>query len=116
MTYTLFPSMGFSICALVFLALVGFMYLSKKKFKNIENNIYAFMLVLTIVLLILEIVCVYTIHIKSQIPVLNEVLCRGYILGSLVWVILFIIYVLSLGQKNKKVQENITLLFLRFLF
>jgi len=105
MDHTLFSSMGFSVCALVFTVLVGFMYLSKKKFKNLENNIYAFMLLLTIVLLVLEIVCVVTMSVKDKIPLVNEILCRGYILGSIIWVMCLIIYVWSLGNKNS-VKKN----------
>ena len=106
MKYTLFPSIGFSICALVFLSLVGIMYLSKKKYKNLENNIFAFMLVFTIVLLILEIVCVYTMSIRDEIPKLNEVLCREYILGTIIWTTSFIAYIWSLGTRNKKVKNK----------
>lgn len=102
MNHTLFSSIGFTICALVFTTLVGFMYLSKKKFKNIENNIYAFMLLLTIVLLILEIVCVCTMSIEKEVSLLNEILCRSYILGSIIWVTCLIIYVWSLGNRNKE--------------
>lgn len=105
MVSNLFASIGFTICALVFTALVGFMYLSKKKFKNLENNIYAFMLLLTIVLLVLEIVCVGTMSIRNKIPLLNEILCRGYILGSIIWVMCLIIYVWSLGNKNN-IKKN----------
>ena len=106
MKYTLFPSIGFSICALVFLSLVGIMYLSKKKYKNLENNIFAFMLVFTIVLLILEIVCVYTMSIRDEIQKLNEVLCREYILGTIIWTTSFIAYIWSLGTRNKKVKNK----------
>lgn len=102
MKYTLFPSMGFTICALVFTILVGFMYLSKKKFKNLENNVYATMLLLTVILLVLEIVCVCTMSIRDKIPLLNEVLCRGYILGAIVWVTCLIIYIWSMSDKNKE--------------
>ena len=101
MKYNLFPSMGFAICALVFLLLVSFMYLSKKKFKNLENNIYAFLLVLTIILVVLEIVSVYTMSIRNEMPLINEILCRGYILGTIIWVISFMIYIWALGNKNK---------------
>lgn len=102
MKYTLFPSMGFTICALVFTILVGFMYLSKKKFKNLENNVYATMLLLTVILLVLEIVCVCTMSIRDKIPLLNEVLCRGYILGTIIWVTCLIIYIWSMSDKNKE--------------
>lgn len=102
MKYTLFSSMGFTICALVFTILVGFMYLSKKKFKNLENNVYATMLLLTVILLVLEIVCVCTMSIRDKIPLLNEVLCRGYILGTIIWVTCLIIYIWSMSDKNKE--------------
>lgn len=102
MKYTLFPSMGFTICALVFTILVGFMYLSKKKFKNLENNVYATMLLLTVILLVLEIACVCTMSIRDKIPLLNEVLCRGYILGTIIWVTCLIIYIWSMSDKNKE--------------
>ena len=106
MDYALFSSMGFTICALVFTALVGFMYLSKKKFKNLENNVYAFMLLLTIILLILEIVCVYTMSIRNKIPLLNEILCRGYILGTIIWVTCLVIYIWSMSDKNKEKRNH----------
>lgn len=102
MKYTLFSSMGFTICALVFTILVGFMYLSKKKFKNLENNVYATMLLLTVILLVLEIACVCTMSIRDKIPLLNEVLCRGYILGTIIWVTCLIIYIWSMSDKNKE--------------
>ena len=97
----LFPSMGFSICALVFLLLVAVMYLSKKKFKNIENNVYAALFVLTIFLVILEICCVYTMSRRETMPIFNEIMCRGYILGCITWVICFLVYLWSLSNKNK---------------
>lgn len=106
MKHSLFSSMGFSICALVFLVLVGFMYLSKKKYKKMENNIYAFMLVFTIFLLILEIVCVNTMNMRDKLPVLNEILCRGYILGTIIWTTCLMIYIWSLSDKNKEKRNR----------
>ena len=77
MTTSLFSSFGFSICALPFILLITIIYFSKKKFKGIENNVFAFLLIFTIILLILEIVCVHTMSIKNEIPILNEILCRA---------------------------------------
>ncbi len=120
MEYNLFPSIGFTICALVFCILVGIMFLSKKKFKDLANNIYAFMLVLTIILLFIEIFCAYTMSIRDQIPLLNEILCRGYILGSIIWVICLIIYIWNLSDENKDKRNNkktsIVLTILSFIF
>ncbi len=105
--YPMFSSMGFTICALVFLFLVTIMYLSKKKFKNLENNIFGFMLIFTMFLLVLEIVCVITMKNRDKIPVLNEILCRGYILGAIIWATCLIVYLWSLGTKNPKRTKTI---------
>lgn len=103
MDTALFPSIGFTICGLIFLTLIMVMYIFKKKFNNLENKIYRIMMFIVFFLLILEIVCVYTMSIRSKIPILNEVLCRIYIFGSIVFVSFFILYILSLGIiKNEK--------------
>ncbi len=98
----IFPSLGFTVCALVFLSFIAVMYFTKKKYDSIENNIYRFMLILTIFLLVLELACVFSMAYRSYIPLLNEILCRGYILGTIIWATSLILYILSLGVKNKK--------------
>lgn len=102
MDAALFPSIGFTICGLIFLTLIMVMYIFKKKFNNLENKIYRIMMFIVFFLLILEIVCVYTMSIRSKIPILNEVLCRIYIFGSIVFVSFFILYMLSLGIINNE--------------
>ena len=102
MDTALFPSIGFTICGLIFLTLIMVMYIFKKKFNNLENKIYRIMMFIVFFLLILEIVCVYTMSIRSKIPILNEVLCRIYIFGSIVFVSFFILYMLSLGIINNE--------------
>ena len=42
----LFASMGFPISAAVFLLIIVIMYISKKKFNTMSNNIFLFLLVL----------------------------------------------------------------------
>lgn len=109
---SLFPSMGFTICALVFLSLVMVMSFFKKKFNSLENSVYRFMMFLTLFLLILEIICVGTMANRNFIPVLNEVLCRLYILGALVFVSCFIIYIWTLGSKKSIKLRKIPVVFI----
>ncbi len=100
MDSSIFPSIGFTICGLVFLILVMVMSMFKKKFKSLENSIYRFMMFLTLFLLVLEIICVYTMANRDTMPVINEVLCRLYILGTIVFVTCITDYVLTLGKKD----------------
>lgn len=106
MDTSLFPSIGFTICALVFLVLVMGMSMFKKKFNSLENSVYRFMMFLTLFLLVLEIVCVYTMAHRESMPIINEVLCRGYILGAIVFVSCLIVYIWSLGSKKNSVERN----------
>ena len=97
---SMFPSMALAICAMAFLVLIMVMYFSKKKFKSLENSIYRFIMILTMILLILELICVYTMANRDKIPILNEVLCRGYLLGAIIWTTAMIGYIWSLGKKQ----------------
>lgn len=97
---SLFPSIGFTICALVFLILVMTMSMFKKKFNNLENKIYRIMMYFAFFLLVLEISCVYTMANRSSMAFLNEVLCRLYIFASIIFVSCLIFYALTLESKK----------------
>ena len=100
MEITLFSSMGFAICGLIFIILVALMYFSKKKFNSLENSIYRIIFGLTIFLLILEIVSVYVMANSDSFPILNVILTRTYLVGCIVWATLLMLYVWSMGKKN----------------
>ena len=97
----LFPSIGFTICAILFLIIIIYMYFSKRKWSGIQNTIYCFMLVLTMIMLILELLCVYTISVRYKLPALNEVLCRLYILGVIIWTSCMIAYIYAITNRDK---------------
>lgn len=97
----LFPSIGFTICAILFLIIIIYMYFSKRKWSGIQNTIYCFMLVLTMLMLILELLCVYTISVRYKFPALNEVLCRLYILGVIIWTSCMIAYIYAITNRDK---------------
>ena len=116
MRISLFPSIGLTICGLVFLSLIMLMYLSKKKYGSLENTIYRFMLILTMFLLFIELFFAISMWKTTTIGVINEILARLYILGCIIWVTCLIFYVWSLGKRNatkkndKKYKLRITLI------
>lgn len=105
----LFPSIGLTICGMVFLSLVMVMSLLKKKFNSAENKIYRFLMFFTFYLLVQEIICVITMKNRDSVPLLNEIFCRTYILGTIVFVSAFILYMLTLGTKQKENKDKIKL-------
>ena len=115
MKTTLFSSIGFTICGLIFLFLVLIMYLSKKKYDSLENKIYRFMLYLTISLLIIELIFAISMHYAKHVGIFNEIVARSYLFGCIIWVTCLIVYVWSLGKKSqikqntKKYKKRITI-------
>lgn len=94
-------SIGLTLSGMVFITFIAAIYFTKKKYKSLENSIYRFLLITTMVLLVLELVCVYTMSIRDKISIINEFLCRLYILGDVVWFVVIIGYVKSLSVDKK---------------
>ena len=94
-------SIGLTLSGLVFTLLIAIIYFSKKKYDNLENKIYSFLLLWTIFLLLLELYCVFTMKIRNIHPLINEILCRGYILGAAVWIVTLVLYVIILSNQEK---------------
>ena len=121
MVSNLFSSYGFAICSLAFLILILLMYISKKKFGNLQNKVFMFLLLLTILMCITEIAYVCGMDNIQSIPIIAEELCRIYIFESILWITLFLFYILSLLQskmnKEKRIRlETITFVILAIIF
>ena len=56
----MFASLGFTIAGLIFMAIIATVYYNKKKYDNIESKIYNFLLIVTILLHLIEIIVVFT--------------------------------------------------------
>ena len=59
----LFASMGFPITAAVFLLIIVIMYISKKKFNTMSNNIFLFLLVQNIIILVNEFLYIIAMYL-----------------------------------------------------
>ncbi len=97
-------SIGFSICAFIFLILIIIMYTSKKKFKNIENSLFLFLLVLSCLLIISEFFYVYCLTRINEIPGVTRVACRAYLYGIIIWMGVFIFYIIT--QLTRHIEDR----------
>ena len=108
MLMKLFASMGFSICAFIFLLLVLIMYLSKKKFKSFDSSVFISMFILTFIILINEFLYVYAMYVeldKNTIFIPVRPLCYTYILLSVIWFACLIVYIWSKSKKDKSLDK-----------
>ncbi len=95
------------ITSFVYCSIISLFYWSKKKPKNIENRIYAFLVMDTLLGLLLELGCCFTVLYEKQIPVLNELVNRCFLLCILLWTFLFTFYSLvTLFEKNPHIQAK----------
>ena len=98
-----FASMGLSLCGLIFISLVFIMYLSKKKFRGFENNVFLFMLILTFLLHIDEFLYIYAMYNELDGPnnfINTNVFCYIFLLGGIIWFCFLILYIWAIGKKN----------------
>ena len=94
MEYGIFPSIGFSLCALLYIIFIIIMYYSKKKYKNIENTIFLSLVLLTIIQIIIEFSFVKCLSDYDNLKTLAIPMCRLYICGSIIWIGVMSFYIL----------------------
>lgn len=97
----------FIISALFYSILLAIIYFSKKRLDNIENKIYSCLILTTILGVILEIGCRFTIPIMDKYPFLNLFVTKGYLVYLLTWVFLFMLYTIYISMKfdNLKIEN-----------
>ena len=102
MFYEVFPSIGFTICGIVFLSLVSLLYFSKKKYNSLENSVYKTMFIITWFMLILEVAYCFVMPNRNEYVLLNEILCRLYLLDITIWLCLLLAYIWVKRNKMDK--------------
>lgn len=103
----MFKNISLSLSGLVFVIVIAIVYFKKKKYSNVDNNIYRIMILWTIGLLFLETSCDIIISYRESLPLLTEFLCRLYIFGSATWFVLLIAYMKAFlnPEKYKNVMD-----------
>lgn len=112
MTFRMYESMAFAICALVYLSLILMMYIHKRKVGDIQTKVFSVLLAAGIALTFCEGAYVYGLSVLDTNPKLAEITCRIYTIGILVLINLFIYYITTmfmrrLGNKKKKRRETL---------
>ena len=104
MVSSYFASVGLTICALMFIFFILYMFLRKKQLKNIESKVFLGSVILTIFILIFDFILVYFISKGSEYSTLVKVLSKIYIIISMFLCYLFFIYVELLLNSYKPLK------------
>lgn len=98
---------GFTICSLFYAILLNVICFTKQKIQTIENRIFDKIMFTNLIGASLATGCYFTISYSKQLPILNEIISKGYIVYLLTWITLFSIYIftISIDDKENKKQK-----------
>jgi len=91
-----------SIATMFYVTLIFFVYIFKEKYKNVENKIYKYLVIITFTSLFSELLLVF---VYSN-TILLELFMRLFLLSCLSWVFILLVYLISLLY-NYKMDSNL---------
>ena len=96
----MFSHIAVQACSLVYICLLLFVFLRKRKVKNIEGTIYMHLLVLTAIVLSLDLASIISINAQCNARTML-ILNKSYLVSSIIWCYWLMTYLFTLNsQKN----------------
>ena len=95
-------SIFFQSISLVYVMLIGMVYFSKKRINNIENKLYGALIITNMFGLVLDIFSVYTIIHMNEIPIINLIVTKAYLVYLLTWITILTIYMKAISNTNNR--------------
>lgn len=99
-------SIIFSVCSLIYLVLIGVVYLSKQRIDNDENRVYIFLIISNFCGLTLEIVSTLFKYFNPGATFLFSIFLRLIMVYFVTWPFIFLLYLIVVCKQrsvNKKV-------------
>ena len=99
-------SIIFSVCSLIYLVLIGVVYLSKQRIDNDENRVYIFLIISNFCGLTLEIVSTLFKYFNPGATFLFSIFLRLIMVYFVTWPFIFLLYLIVVCKQrcvNKKI-------------
>ena len=99
-------SIIFSVCSLIYLVLIGVVYLSKQRIDNDENRVYIFLIISNFCGLTLEIVSTLFKYFNPNATLAFNIFLRLIMVYFVTWPFIFLLYLIVVCKQrsvNKKV-------------
>ena len=98
--------MSFIVCTFIYMLLLCVVNFSKKRMNTIETKIYDQLIVLNVIGLVLEFICCLTVKNMDQVPILNIIMNRFYLIYFVSFVTLFTLYVYIACDKANTINTE----------
>ena len=100
----------FPMAALPFSILLIILFFAKKHLNTNETKIYRNLIIINLLCIISELLCTYASIIYNQYTLISNIIYKSYLIGLLLYVYEFVIYVTTIQDKNIKKISKIFLL------
>ena len=98
---------SFIICSLLYSILILILFVFKKHLNNLETKLYQKLMIVNILNLITELCCFYCVEKRFDIPIINFLVTRGFLVVLLIWDVIFTLYLFYVSfEKDLKVKEK----------
>ena len=93
------------ILSLCYLLLLLSVFTKKRKEKSLENKNFEIFSILTFMVLLFDGVKNYLLFFQDKYELLNMIICKGFLVSTIIWSTWLIIYISSLKKEFKTLKE-----------
>lgn len=97
-------SVSFSICSFIYIIIFALVYFNKKRIDLIENKVYTYMLITTIIGLSIDIIGYFLFQNGELYSIKNIAIAKIYLVYYFTWTLLLTTYTFIISTKAKKLN------------
>ena len=97
----------FQVCSLFYILLLICVYFSKDRFRSLENNIYKFLMVFDLVILVVDLISVYCLYNLPVDNIINIFFAKFFLVTLIVWEIALTFYVFTISSKDDDTKNSL---------
>jgi len=97
---------SFTVCSLFFIALLAIVFFSKQRLITLENKIYSYIIIVSLIGTIIGFPCYYFVKNYELFPLAGAIISKLYLIYLILWIMLFTLYVFIISKskmENKKI-------------
>lgn len=101
-------SFTFTIASLIYIIMLGIVYYSKGRIDNLDNKLYSYLIVVTIVGILLQIssLVIDIFNVVDSNSIINLFICKSILVYYIVWISIFAAYVYYTSKEEKSITKN----------
>ena len=102
------PNSAFTLASFLYITMLTIAYFGKRRINNIENKIYAKMVLVCFATVVFAIIDWFTIGMRDTYPLINNIISRALLALFVSWTTLFTYYVVVVTHidKAKSTEDN----------